>query len=90
MNNPKLQAHDPELFEKVNKDLSFRELRGSEAILIQDWIAKALIAESLLGLLRKDLIDITGMTLDDENQVDLQFQISEYGKEFYEQKVNGH
>jgi hypothetical protein len=66
--NIKLQQFDPELYEKLSKDLDRNEIRGSERIVIEEWIAKALITESLLGLLRKDLVEINGLSVSDDGQ----------------------
>lgn len=66
--NIKLQQFDSELYEKLSKDLDRNEIRGSERIVIEDWIAKALITESLLGLLRKDLVEINGLSVSDDGQ----------------------
>jgi hypothetical protein len=66
--NIKLQQFDPELYEKLSKDLDRNEIRGSERIVIEEWIAKALITESLLGLLRKDLVEINGLSISDDGQ----------------------
>lgn len=68
MNN-KLQQFDSELYEKLCKDFDRNEIRGSERIIIEDWLAKALVTESLLGLLRKDLIEINGLSVSDDGQV---------------------
>jgi hypothetical protein len=68
MNN-KLQQFDSELYEKLCKDFDRNEIRGSERIVIEDWLAKALITESLLGLLRKDLIEINGLSVSDDGQI---------------------
>ncbi len=64
--NKKLQEFDPELYEKIRDDFDKHEIRSDEAIVIEDWIAKALITEGLLGLLRKGLIDIVGLGLIDD------------------------
>ncbi len=66
--NIKLQQFDSELYEKLSKDLDRNEIRGSERIIIEDWIAKALITEALLGLLRKDLVEINGLSVSDDGQ----------------------
>lgn len=64
--NKKLKEFDPELYEKLRDDFDKYEIRSDEAIVIEDWIAKALVTEGLLGLLRKGLIDIVGLGLIDD------------------------
>ena len=71
--NEKLQEFDPELYKKIRDDFDKHEVRVDEAIVIEDWIATALIAESLLGLLRKGLIDITGVRITEDNQLEPTF-----------------
>lgn len=64
--NTKLREFDPELYDKFSQDMDRYEIRGSERIVIEDWIAKATITESLLGLLRKGLVDINGLTVGED------------------------
>lgn len=64
--NTKLRDFDPELYDKFCEDMDRYEIRGSERIAIEDWIAKATIIESLLGLLRKGLTDINGLTVGED------------------------
>lgn len=61
--NSKLYESDPDLYTKIVDDFDRNEIRSSERIIIEDWVAKALITETLLSLLRKDLIDITGLSV---------------------------
>jgi hypothetical protein len=64
--NTKLREFDQELYDKFCEDMDRYEIRGSERIVIEDWIAKATVTESLLGLLRKGLVDINGLTVDED------------------------
>ena len=66
--NSKLSESDPDLYTKIVDDFDRNEIRSSERIIIEDWVAKALIAETLLSLLRKDLIDITGLAVINDGQ----------------------
>ena len=59
--NTRLREFDTELYDKIKKDFDRNEIRGSEMVVLEDWIAKALVTESLLGLLRKDKVEIVGI-----------------------------
>lgn len=63
MNPTKLDEFDNELYQKFRKDVDKYEIRGDERIIIEDWLMRMTLVESVLGLLRKDLIDINGITL---------------------------
>lgn len=66
--NSKLYESDPDLYTKIVDDFDRNEIRSSERIIIEDWVAKALITETLLSLLRKDLIDITGLSVTNDGR----------------------
>jgi len=71
--NEKLKAFDPELYKKIRDDFDKHELRLDESIVIEDWIAQALVTEGLLGLLRKGLVDIVGVKLTEDDQLEPSF-----------------
>lgn len=71
--NEKLKEFDTELYIKIRDDFDKHEIRVDETIVIEDWIAKALITESLLGLLRKGLVDIVGVRLTEGDQIEPSF-----------------
>jgi len=71
--NEKLKAFDEELYAKIHDDFQRNELRNDAIVLLEDWIAKALIMEGLLGLLRKNLVEINGLAITDEDQIEPTF-----------------
>jgi len=74
--NTKLREFEPELYDKIADSLDKHEIRegSSERIVIEDWLAQALITESLLNLLRSGMVDISGLKTElDENGI-VQFE----------------
>ena len=67
-----IEKYDPELQEKIEKDFDKFEIRGSERVLIIDWINKAMLQETFLSLLRKDLINIVDLDTSGEIRHDMQ------------------
>lgn len=72
--NVRLKKFDTELYEKITRDFDRNEIRGSELVVLEDWIAKALVTESLLGLLRKDMIEINGLNPENMEPTFKQFE----------------
>ena len=56
----KLQAFDPFITRKLQRDIDFYEIRGHDITKINNWIANALVTEQLLGLLRTGFISVVG------------------------------
>lgn len=71
--NERFKQFDPELYEKFQRDCDYHEIRSDEKAIIEDWLAKATITESLLSLLRKGLIDINGLSLNENDQFEPTF-----------------
>jgi hypothetical protein len=87
--NEKLREFDPELYDAIANSLDKHEIRAgsSERVIIEDWLAKALITESLIGLLRAGHIDICGLdiTVDETGaeQFEPQFVQSKYADNIF-------
>lgn len=75
-----IKLADPQLYENLKRCLDLYEIRGSERVVIQDWFGKALVAESLLNLVRDGLIDVTGL-----EELEPTFMISLSGTETIKQ-----
>jgi hypothetical protein len=74
--NTKLREFEPELYDMVADSLDKHEIRNesSERIIIEDWLAKALITESLLNLIRAEAIEISGLTTETDDNGIVQFE----------------
>lgn len=58
-----LRLSDPDLHEHLNDCIDKFEIRGSETAVVKDWIGRALVAESILGLMRKKMINVVGIKI---------------------------
>jgi hypothetical protein len=74
--NEKLRDFDPDLYDVVVDSLDKHEIRAgsSERVIIEDWLAQALITESLLSLLRKGLVDISGLKVEQNENGETTFE----------------
>jgi len=74
--NEKLRDFDPDLYDVVVDSLDKHEIRAgsSERVIIEDWLAQALITESLLALLRQGMIDICGLKVDQNENGEQTFE----------------
>ena len=56
-----LKNADPELYEHLKDCFDRFEIRGSEEIFLMDWFGKALVIESILGLMRQKMVNVVGV-----------------------------
>ena len=56
-----LQRFDPELHARLISDMDYAEIRGSERVCLLDWLASALVNETILSLYRKGMIRVDGI-----------------------------
>jgi len=69
-----LKTADPELYEHLKDCFDRFEIRGSEEIFLKDWFGKALVTESLLGLMRLKMVNVVGIRGNEFDQIEPMFQ----------------
>lgn len=69
-----LKMADPELYEHLLDCIHKYEIRGSEETFLKDWIGKALVTESLLFLLREKKVNIVGLMMTKDNEIEPMFE----------------
>lgn len=69
-----LKTADPELYEHLMECFHKFEIRGSEEIFLKDWFGKALVTESLLGLMRLKMVNVVGIRGNEFDQIEPMFQ----------------
>lgn len=73
--NKNLQNFDTELYNYVIDSMDKHEIRegSSERIVIENWLADALIIESMLNLMRDGMIDICGVRMKEDETFEPEF-----------------
>lgn len=69
-----LKMADPEIYEHLTNCIHKYEIRGSEETFLKDWIGKALVKESLLSLLREKKVNIVGLMMTKNNEIEPMFE----------------
>ena len=69
-----LKNADPELYEHLKDCFDRFEIRGSEEIFLMDWFGKALVTESILGLMRQKMVNVVGIRGNEFNEIEPMFQ----------------
>jgi len=81
MSLEKIKTTDPDLFKKIEKDAEYNEIRSDEYAVVMNWLGQSLVTETMLSLLRKDLIQVSGVKIDESDDVVPVFELSESGKQ---------
>jgi homoserine acetyltransferase len=76
--NKNLQNFDAELYNYIIDSMDKHEIRegSSERIVIENWLADALIIESMLNLMRNGMIDICGVRIKEDKTFEPEFMQS--------------
>lgn len=60
MNNPVLDS-EPDIKENLKNDLEFYEIRGNDALLVEEWFTRMIVACDLLSLYGQGLVEVNGV-----------------------------